>query len=227
MAVDLSRLPIFPLPGALLFPHAVLPLHVFEPRYRRMLADCMSGDRTLGIACLHHGGDTPEPHDDFVLPGGMPIERPLVRRLVGVGEIVAHEPMADGRSNILLRGLGRARIDEELPPDGERPYRMVRAVWVRDRVIDDLRERTARDTMAALGHRLAERLPEGGDTLRALIGTQEDAGALADLLAAALVTLPQERLRVFEDLDIAARAEGVVAAIGLALATLGNDDAPN
>ena len=106
--IDLSRLAIFPLPRALLFPNAVLPLHVFEPRYRELLADCLAKDGIIGIACLHGGDPSKEPADDFELPGTSDLERPLVRRLVGVGSIVAHEALEDGRSNILLKGLGRA-----------------------------------------------------------------------------------------------------------------------
>ena len=216
--VDLDRLAIFPLPGALLFPHAVLPLHVFEPRYRRMLEDCLAGDRAIAIACLAEHED---PVDDARANEGRGIVRPpRVRPLVGVGTIVAHEPLPDGRSNILLRGLGRARIDEELALDPSRPYRLVRASWVVDEPLPEGRDHDLRQTLALLAGQLADRLPEGGDTLRALVGSQPDAGALSDLLAAALVTKASARLRLFESLDIAARADGVSDAIAAALTLL-------
>lgn len=225
MSVSLERLPIFPLPRALLFPHAVLPLHVFEPRYRKLLADCLLGDRTMGIASLH-GED--EPDDHFLLPGASEIDRPHVRRLVGVGTIVAHEPLEDGRSNILLRGIGRARIEEELEAGPEQPYRMVRAIWMRDRPLAEERQESAKNMLRALASQLADRLPEGGDTLRQLVSVHGEAGPLSDLLCAALVTQPEARLRMFETLDIARRADGVAEAIGVALATLGHGGrAPN
>jgi Lon protease-like protein len=222
-SVELARLPIFPLPRAFLFPHAVLPLHVFEPRYRQLLADCLAGDRMMGIACLQ-GPD--EPDDPFDLPGAAELARPMVRRMVGVGTVVAHEPLPDGRSNILLRGLGRARIEEELDEAGRRPYRVVRALWARDRPLALDRAQAIRQTLAALAAQLADRLPEGGDTLRSLVHTHGEAGPLSDLLCAALVTQPEERLRMFETLDVPRRGDGVAAAIGVALATLAGRAGP-
>lgn len=221
---DLSRLAIFPLPRALLFPNAVLPLHVFEPRYRQLLADCLASDGIIGIACLHGGDPSKEPDDDFELPGSNDLERPLVRRLVGVGTIVAHEALEDGRSNIILKGLGRARIDDELPIAPGRAYRRVQAIWVRDHVLPSEHEASARQTLVALAGELADRLPEGGDTLRSLVGSQPNAGALSDLLAAALVTAPEERLRMFETVDVQRRSDGVAEAIATALATLADPD---
>jgi len=222
--VDLSRLAIFPLPRALLFPNAVLPLHVFEPRYRKLLADCLAGDGLIGIACLHGGDPKSEPEDTYDLPGSSSLERPFVRRLVGVGSIVAHEALEDGRSNILLKGLGRARIDDELPEESGRPYRVVHAIWVRDHALAPDRESSTRQTLVALAGELADRLPEGGDTLRSLVGSQPNASALSDLLAAALVTAPDERLRMFETVDVQLRSDGVAEAIATALATLADPD---
>src|SRR6185369_8808617 len=97
-------LPIFPLPRVQLFPHALLPLHVFEPRYRDMVRDAMAGPRLIAVAALEPGFEA-DYHG-----------RPAVRAVVGVGEVIGHEALEDGRCNILLRGVARARIDTELPP---------------------------------------------------------------------------------------------------------------
>ncbi len=197
---------MFPLPNALLFPNAVLPLHVFEPRYRQMVKDVLAGGGNLAIACLDEHG----------------VGAPPVRRLVGIGAIVAHEALPDGRSNILLRGLGRARIVTELGGDDHRLYRVVRAEWVPDEAMSSDVEIDLRQALVALASQLAERLPEGGATLRALVASQPDAGGLTDLLCAALVTEPEARLRMFDTLAVTDRADGVVEAIGVALATLGS-----
>ena len=209
-SVDLAQLLVFPLPNTLLFPHAVLPLHVFELRYRQLLEDCLASGKTLAIACLDETRDAGD---------GAPPLRPLV----GIGTVLAHETLPDGRSNMLLRGLGRARIVEELEPPSGRLYRVVRATWEPDDAIDRADDEAARQTLVALSSQLAAKLPEGGDTLRALSGSQPDAGALSNLLAAALVTEPKERLRMFETSAILTRADGVAEAIGLALATLSSD----
>ncbi|HQR46847.1 MAG TPA: LON peptidase substrate-binding domain-containing protein, partial [Thermoanaerobaculia bacterium] len=97
------RLPLFPLPGVVLFPETTLPLHVFEPRYREMLTDALQGEGLLGVQLL--------------VPGGSPDDagRPRVFPVGCAGEVVEHEPLPDGRSNILLRGLFRYRIESEVP----------------------------------------------------------------------------------------------------------------
>ena len=108
--MDLARLqeicrslPIFPLPRTVLMPGAVLPLHVFEPRYRALVADCLGGERVIGIATLRPGYEA-DYHG-----------APPVFGEVGVGEVVSHQPFADGRSNIVVQYVGRARLVRELP----------------------------------------------------------------------------------------------------------------
>lgn len=96
------RLPIFPL-DVVLFPETLLPLHIFEPRYRAMVADALQGDKTIGIQRLKEG----EPPDGE--------GRPAIFDIGCAGEIVEHEPIEDGRSNIVLKGLYRYRVDREPP----------------------------------------------------------------------------------------------------------------
>ncbi len=103
-------LPLFPLPNVLLLPGTELPLHIFEPRYRSMLADALNGDRLLGIQLLN--------------PSAPPNEagRPAVFEVGCAGEVVEHESLDDGRSNILLRGVFRYRIAAE--SEASAPYRV-------------------------------------------------------------------------------------------------------
>ena len=104
------RIPLFPLQGVVLFPETTLPLHVFEPRYREMLRDALQGDRLLGVQLLN--------------PAATPDDagRPALFEIGCAGEVVKHEPLEDGRSNILLRGLFRYRIETELA--ARKPYRV-------------------------------------------------------------------------------------------------------
>ncbi len=205
-AIDLARLSIFPLPNAHLFPRAVLPLHVFEPRYRELLADCMAGDRAFAVAMLEPG---------FEASYG---ERPAVRAVCGVGQVIAHEPLGDGRSNILVRGVTRARIVEELPP--ERAYRQVRAVAMADVVRDDGELAPALHALIVLTDELARKLPSGGDTLRGLARSQVDPGALADVLAAALVTDSDDRQLLLETVDVRTRVDALTGHLGNVLSRL-------
>jgi len=207
------RLPIFPLPNVQLFPHALLPLHVFEPRYRDMVRDAMTGERLIAIAAF-------EPGFEANYHG-----RPAVRPVIGVGAVVGHEALGDGRANIVLRGLARARIEQELPPD--QSYRLVDAATLGDRVADGFDPASARDTLVLLADQLALKLPSGGDTLRELARSQPDVGALVDVLSAALVTDPDDRQLLLETVDVGTRVDRVSGEIATVLTRLTSSDGPS
>ena len=104
-------IPLFPLPNVVLFPNVFLPLHIFEPRYRAMLADALAGDRIIGMTLLMPGYEA-----DYQ---GRPPVYP-----VGCAGVITHaEQMPDGRSNVVLRGIEKFRIVEE---DASRDYRLAR-----------------------------------------------------------------------------------------------------
>jgi len=96
---------LFPLPNVVLLPETTIPLHVFEPRYRAMLADALASDRLIGMQLL----DGEAPSDGAGRPG--------LHAIGCAGEVVQHETLEDGRSNILLRGTYRYRIETEPPAD--------------------------------------------------------------------------------------------------------------
>jgi uncharacterized protein len=101
-------LPLFPLPNVVLFPNVYLPLHIFEPRYREMVADALDGDRMIGMVLLRPGWQ--QQYD------GRPPVYPI-----GCSGVITHvEKLDDGRYNLVLRGLERFRIVEE---DHSRSYR--------------------------------------------------------------------------------------------------------
>jgi uncharacterized protein len=105
------RIPLFPLPGVVLLPGTLLPLHIFEPRYRAMVADALAGSRTIGMAMLKAGWETAE-------------DNPAIHAIGGAGEIVESEELEDGRYNILLQGRFRYRIVREEAV--QTPYRSAR-----------------------------------------------------------------------------------------------------
>jgi Lon protease-like protein len=105
IAIDFSRpMPLFPLGNCALLPHATIPLHIFEPRYRKMTQESLAGGRLIAMATIEGAVDRRQ------YPGDPPL-----RPCVCVGCILRHERMSDGKYNILLQGLCRARIVEELP----------------------------------------------------------------------------------------------------------------
>ncbi|HYK42264.1 MAG TPA: LON peptidase substrate-binding domain-containing protein [Thermoanaerobaculia bacterium] len=94
------RIPLFPLPGVVLFPGTLLPLHIFESRYREMVAHALAGERMIGMSMLKPGVDVDE--------GASPIFQ-----IGGAGQIVESEELEDGRYNILLEGKFRFRVVAE------------------------------------------------------------------------------------------------------------------
>lgn len=109
---DLSAVPLFPLPNVVLFPRAVLPLHIFEPRYRAMTADVLRGDRQIAMALLKPGWEKNY------------YSRPDIEPIVCVGRILTHEALPDGCYNFLLQGQARARILSERPGGAYRVARL-------------------------------------------------------------------------------------------------------
>jgi Lon protease-like protein len=192
-ASALEALPIFPLRGVVLFPGGLLPLHVFEPRYRAMLRDCLATSRCMAMA--------------FVLdddPGVDPAAPPRIAAVAGVGLVVHHTMLDDGRSNLVLEGQARVALDE-LPfvP----PYRRARA-----RILDDIETPVAAHDVtglfavatafAAATHQTDFMLPSG-------VGP----GRAADLCAHSLMVDARTRQQVLEDLDVGARVRRVTGAL--------------
>jgi Lon protease-like protein len=102
--------PLFPLPSVALFPHATLPLHVFEPRYRALTADALAGERLIAMATLQPGWET-----------AYETKSAAIHPVVCLGRVTLDERLPDGRYLLLLRGLCRARIVTEF--DTRLPYR--------------------------------------------------------------------------------------------------------
>ncbi|HSD71387.1 MAG TPA: LON peptidase substrate-binding domain-containing protein [Thermoanaerobaculia bacterium] len=107
----IRRIPLFPLPGVVLLPGAFLPLHIFEPRYRAMVADALLDEKTIGMAMLKPGSEQAGTTAPEIFPIG------------GAGRIIASESLSDGRYDIVLEGVFRYRVLEESPPS---PYRIAR-----------------------------------------------------------------------------------------------------
>jgi Lon protease-like protein len=110
-----AELPLFPLPNVALFPAALLPLHIFEPRYRAMVSDALDGERLIGMAMLRPGWERQYEGTPAVYP-------------IGCAGFITHaDRLPDGRYNIILRGLQKFRILGERPArEGPELYRLAR-----------------------------------------------------------------------------------------------------
>lgn len=195
----LSELGLFPLPEVVLFPGVLLPLHVFEPRYRKLTEDCLAGSQIMGIVQIV----SPEPVDRH--------GHPTLAGVAGVGEIIRSQRLPGGRFNILLRGVCRARI-QELPFEG--PYRRARAT-----PLESVPSRHPATDLTALISCLQHARASGGDSgfdLDAL-GRESmeglEPGHLADHLASSLLPDGNDRQEILETLDTSARVSKVCGLI--------------
>ena len=161
-------LPVFPLAGVVLFPGAVLPLHIFEPRYRVMLGDALAGDRLITMALLKQCD--PEEYE----------ASPPFHETVCVGRVIQHEPLEEGQANIALLGLSAGRAE---PLESEHPYRTARVELLTDRfATDESHERKLEDAFRRV-------LPGHGDLdglrkqLSGLMGGEQLPAALINTCA--------------------------------------------
>jgi ATP-dependent Lon protease len=190
----LRRLPLFPLEDVVLFPHSMIPLHIFESRYRKMVRDVLGSNRLLAISLQL---EKENPNDGNV---------PRVAVVASVGELVLAQELPDGRFNLVVRGRARIGIDEELPSD--EPYRLIAAHEIPD---DSAEERAdideADSALRALVTGLAESIPDGGDLLKHVAAAQDTPAALANVVAASLIADSQTRQHLLETTDVFQRLE--------------------
>ena len=188
---------LFPLPNLVFFPHVMQPLHIFEPRYRQMTADALAGDRRIALVLPRPGWEA-----DYA-------GKPAIHPVACLGHVVADQRLQDGRYNLLLRGLSRLRLVEELPEP--MPYRVARAELLADVPCAGLTEE------ARWRRRLVEQAPgwlEGQGELREqfarLLKSELALGALCDILAFALPLDVEFKQALLEELSVARRLERLV-----------------
>ncbi|HMB85014.1 MAG TPA: LON peptidase substrate-binding domain-containing protein [Methylomirabilota bacterium] len=198
MSAQIS-LPIFPLPDLTFFPHTMLPLHIFEARYRAMITDCLSRDRRLAVVGLRPGYE--ESYEG----------RPAVHDVMGVGRIVQWERMATGRFNLLLQGERRARIDRELPADTL--YRMVAATPLDDIGVDAPGVEALASRVRSRAARILATVGRSGVELQATLDALTDPGRLCDLVASTLIPGSSTRQALLEELHVERRLERLAAAL--------------
>lgn len=164
---------LFPLPNLIMFPHVVQALHIFEPRYCEMLSEALESDHLITMAVLEPGW---EHHFEL---------HSKLAQFVCIGRIVSHTPLGDGRHNILLAGIHRARILEEISED--LPFRKARVEILEDQPMDDpIAEEAARVELLRLFRpALPEDLSEAS-ALSELLTQRVPLGILTDVVAYAL-----------------------------------------
>jgi uncharacterized protein len=187
-----ATIPIFPLPNVVLFPNVFLPLHIFEPRYRAMVADSLAGDRIIGMTLLQPGFEANYEGRPPVYP-------------IGCAGVITHsEQLPDGRFDIVLRGIEKFRIIGE---DASRPYRLAHVEPITEIIAEA--DRTAvrqhRQRLEALLAAAIERTGSGPRFPPAV--ADED---LVNALAQYLTLEPIERQALLERDGVLARCRALI-----------------
>jgi Lon protease-like protein len=204
-----DQVPVMTLPNATLFPQALLPLYIFEPRYRKMLKDALQADRMFSVAMQKPGRTR---------------ETPCT--VAGLGLIRVSVDHKDGTSHLILQGLTRVELQETVR------YKPYRVHTIRP-LSTTANESVAVDALVARVHELVERrlelqpaplpfpLPKKGKkdagalpfTLKEILdylGSLPDAAQVADLVSCALLPDAQERQAILETVEIEARLQRLI-----------------
>jgi len=185
-------IPIFPLPNVVLFPNVFLPLHIFEPRYRTMTKDALRGDRIIGMTLLQPGYEASYEGRPRVYP-------------IGCAGVITHaEPLADGRYNIVLRGIEKFRIDSE---DTSLDYRLAHITPLTE-ATSEAERRLLSQQRLRLEAVLAAAIERGGAEPRfpPAIGDEDLVNALAQYLD----LQPIERQALLECEGVLARGRALI-----------------
>ncbi len=197
---------LFPLPQVVSFPHVVTPLHVFEERYLSLTSEALDGDGLITMAVLQPGWEPDYPGRPPLFPVGC------------LGKIISHHAAEDGRYNLLLLGLRRVRLLEELEPP--RAFRRSAV-----EVIEEVEPKNgAEELRRRMIHLLKSRLGPGGasEELSEALTESASLGAVADLAAHSLSLAGELKLRLLEEANAVTRSKLILAAVG----KLGEESGP-
>ncbi len=179
-------IPLFPLPGVVLFPKVKLPLYIFEPRYRAMLASALDADGLLGVPLLKQGERDAD-------------GRPAMHPVFGVGRIVDYETHDDGTSHIEVGGVFRARLLVEHPTT---PYRTASVAPIPEVEPSGDDARSLKQDLVAAVRRLEPlgMSPEAKGALDRLFGEAgDDASFLVNVMSTVVVAGPALRQSLLEE----------------------------
>ncbi len=203
----LQELAVFPLPRTVFFPGTVLPLHIFEERYRALVKHCLRSKRmAIAVALL-------EPGYEANYEG-----RPPIHRVCGVGRIENHEELADGRFNLVLRGVARVHLTEL--PQADAPFRLARAEVLDARQGTDRLGRDALTTLLSTASLVATVVRKQHTDFSLGITPDDPPHQIADTLADRLLADPEARQDVLETLDVPTRIHKLTGHIASVLGQL-------
>ncbi|MDA1012951.1 MAG: LON peptidase substrate-binding domain-containing protein [Planctomycetota bacterium] len=193
--------PLFPLPSVTLLPHMLLPLHIFEQRYRKLTSDVLESHKIIAMSVLQPGW---EPHYDS--------KNADIHPTVCLGKVASAKQLSSGKFNLIVQGLVRARVIDESASD--KPYRIGRLEVCEDYYpVSPLVEYEERRRDLLLNFRNLFPNVELGHIFHQAIDTDVPLGPLCDILAASLQLSPEQSLAMLQEVDVEARSNIILNAI--------------
>ena len=191
--------PLFPLPEAVLLPHVLVPLHIFEPRYREMTADALNGEGFIATACLQ----VPSSGS----PASGSTDCPSISQTVCLGRIAGWKRLVDGRYYILLQGMSRAQIIREIP-DSQSLYRAAELQLLADDescLTDVMQDHFRHELMTV--YRTVYPQIEVNQLFQTAYASTSSLGSVCDVLASSLTGQRGWMQKVLEQSDVKLRAQ--------------------
>jgi uncharacterized protein len=184
-----KRLKVFPLPSVVLLPGSAAPLHIFEPRYRAMVKDALATDGMFAMAQVMPG-------QEALIAG-----KPALEEMLCVGLIGMNEELEDGRFNLVVVGVARARLKHE--HHTTHLYREVEAELIEDEMVEPEADASLRRAVVEL----VARLPTQVGQRVAQVASRVSGGSLADVVASTFMQDPARRFEVLNETDVQQRIE--------------------
>ncbi len=191
---------LFPLPNVVLFPQVVQPLHIFEPRYRQMVEDALEDNRLIALCLLN-------PFGKIEFKG-----KPVIYPYICIGKIFQEEILPDGRFNLLLHGVTRAKIITEI--ENDKLYRTAKVLLIED--IVSISEMNASKLRSKLCKNMAKWFtyqPSAKDQLDRLVNSDLSLGNLCDVFSFALPLTVELKIHLLELLNVEERANFLIQVI--------------
>ena len=193
---------VFPLPNLVMFPHVMQALHVFEPRYRAMVEEAIEGDRLMALGVLSPGWE--QNYEG----------RPPLRSTACLCRIATHQRTKQGTYNVLVLGVRRLRLINELPP--KKLFRVVEAELLDDVEPEDAQDGDAaalQQELLAAFKRAMPKIPNAYEQLDQLLGSQITLGMLTDIVSYTIDLDLEIKMRLLAECDVLRRTRMLLDAI--------------
>jgi Lon protease-like protein len=189
-----THAPVMVLPDATLFPTTLMPLHIFEPRYRAMLAWALERQRMFCVALMKSGVSEAKSVDDFYHTAGLGLVRACVQR-------------ADGTSNLVLQGLARVQFSGFLE---ERPFRIAQLREIPSQPASQVQAEALATKLLELCGELRKQCTGIPDKLEEQLARVTDPEMLGDVIAHTFLRDPQRRQQLLEEQEVGERLRALI-----------------